>query len=43
LAIISNTVPCKDLVPVVVDILVEKFRAVRRDREEDDEDGSAAN
>lgn len=39
----KKAVPCKDLVLLVVDILIEKFGAVRRDREEDDEDGSVAN
>lgn len=34
----KKAVPCKDLVPLVADILVEKFGAVRRDREEDDEE-----
>ncbi|KAL8554516.1 hypothetical protein ACS0TY_002630 [Phlomoides rotata] len=31
-------VPCDDLVPLVVDLLVEKFGAVRREREESEED-----
>ncbi|CAL9041739.1 ferredoxin--nitrite reductase, chloroplastic [Musa acuminata AAA Group] len=34
----KKAVPCKDLVPVVVDILVEHFGAVRREREEDEEE-----
>ena len=32
-----KAVPCKDLVPVVADILVERFGAVPREREEDEE------
>ncbi|KAJ3695895.1 hypothetical protein LUZ60_001272 [Juncus effusus] len=35
--IYKKGVPCKDLVPVVVDILVEKFGAVRRVTEEEEE------
>ncbi|KAJ8471835.1 hypothetical protein OPV22_026178 [Ensete ventricosum] len=34
----KKAVPCKDLVPVVVDILVDHFGAVRREREEDEEE-----
>ena len=32
-----KAVPCKDLVPVVADLLVERFGAVPREREEDEE------
>ncbi|XP_023749402.2 ferredoxin--nitrite reductase, chloroplastic-like [Lactuca sativa] len=35
--IYKKGVPCKDLVPVVVDILVEKFGAVSRERDEGEE------
>lgn len=35
--IYKKGVPCKDLVPVVVDILVENFGAVSREREEGEE------
>ncbi|KAI3786296.1 hypothetical protein L1987_39879 [Smallanthus sonchifolius] len=35
--IYKKAVPCKDLVPLVVDILVDKFGAVRREREEGEE------
>ncbi|PIA46288.1 hypothetical protein AQUCO_01500061v1 [Aquilegia coerulea] len=33
--IYKKAVPCKDLVPLVVDILIERFGAVPREREED--------
>ncbi|CAN6233317.1 unnamed protein product [Urochloa humidicola] len=33
----KKAVPCKDLVPVVADLLVERFGAVPREREEDEE------
>ncbi|KAG8072521.1 hypothetical protein GUJ93_ZPchr0006g43618 [Zizania palustris] len=33
----KKSVPCDDLAPIVADILVERFGAVRREREEDDE------
>ncbi|TXG64303.1 hypothetical protein EZV62_011297 [Acer yangbiense] len=36
--IYKKSVPCKDLVPLVVDILVNKFGAVLREREEEAED-----
>ncbi|KAK0581196.1 hypothetical protein LWI29_011224 [Acer saccharum] len=36
--IYKKSVPCKDLVPLVVDILVNKFGAVLREREEEEED-----
>ncbi|AQK56384.1 ferredoxin--nitrite reductase, chloroplastic [Zea mays] len=32
-----KSVPCKDLVPIVADLLVERFGAVPREREEDEE------
>ncbi|MFS7898347.1 putative ferredoxin--nitrite reductase [Helianthus anomalus] len=35
--IYKKGVPCKDLVPFVVDIMIEKFGAVRREREEGEE------
>ncbi|XP_010263547.1 PREDICTED: ferredoxin--nitrite reductase, chloroplastic [Nelumbo nucifera] len=34
----KKSVPCKDLVPLVVDILINHFGAVPRDREEEGED-----
>lgn len=34
----KKAVPCKDLVPLVVDILVKHFGAVPREREEEEED-----
>lgn len=34
----KKAVPCKDLVPLVVDILVQHFGAVPREREEEEED-----
>ncbi|AQK75175.1 Ferredoxin--nitrite reductase chloroplastic [Zea mays] len=33
-----KSVPCKDLVPIVADLLVERFGAVPREREEEDEE-----
>nr|CAB3502653.1 unnamed protein product [Digitaria exilis] len=33
----KKAVPCKDLVPIVADLLVERFGAVPREREEDEE------
>ena len=33
----KKSVPCKDLVPIVADLLVERFGAVPREREEDEE------
>ncbi|XP_072953110.1 ferredoxin--nitrite reductase, chloroplastic [Typha angustifolia] len=39
----KKSVPCKDLVPVVVDILVNKFGAVPREREEDEEEELTGN
>ncbi|KAL5211654.1 hypothetical protein ABZP36_022501 [Zizania latifolia] len=33
----KKSVPCDDLAPIVADILVERFGAVRREREEDEE------
>jgi ferredoxin-nitrite reductase len=33
----KKSVPCKDLVPLVVDILVKQFGAVPREREEVDD------
>ncbi|CAK9318072.1 unnamed protein product [Citrullus colocynthis] len=36
--IYKKAVPCKDLVPLVVDILVKHFGAVPREREEEEED-----
>ncbi|GKD99025.1 ferredoxin--nitrite reductase, chloroplastic [Tanacetum coccineum] len=35
--IYKKAVPCEDLVPLVVDIMVEKFGAVLREREESEE------
>uniref|UniRef100_A0ACD5W394 Uncharacterized protein n=1 Tax=Avena sativa TaxID=4498 RepID=A0ACD5W394_AVESA len=32
-----KAVPCEDIVPIVADLLVDRFGAVPRDREEDDE------
>nr|UJH94655.1 ferredoxin-nitrite reductase [Spirodela polyrhiza] len=37
-SVYKKGVPCKDLVPVLVDILVERFGAVPRQREDDDEE-----
>lgn len=39
----KKAVPCKDLVPVVADILVQRFGAVPREREEDEEEELGGN
>nr|GMC78408.1 ferredoxin--nitrite reductase, chloroplastic-like [Ipomoea batatas]GMC83342.1 ferredoxin--nitrite reductase, chloroplastic-like [Ipomoea batatas] len=33
----KKAVPCEDLVPLIVELLVERFGAVKRDREEDED------
>lgn len=33
----KKSVPCEDLVPLIVELLVERFGAVRREREEDED------